>query len=195
MEKADFNNIFLVVKNDIRYRDNNGVITRVGLLWYNMMQRCYSDDVHKNRPTYKNCKVSENFKDFNYFINWCEHQVGFNDENFELDKDILFRGNKLYSENTCVFVPQEVNTFFTRLGVKRGILPVGVDFHKNLGKFRARMNKGKQKIHIGYFSTVESAFDAYCIEKENYARILANKYATQMDKRVVDVLLSFKVAV
>lgn len=78
-------------------------------LWVDMLARCYDGRFHARMPTYKNCQVSDNFKDFKYFSEWCDKQVGFNLPRYHLDKDILVKGNKVYSEETCCFVPEEID--------------------------------------------------------------------------------------
>ena len=86
--------------------------------WSSMLSRCYDEKFKTKHPTYKDCICSDNFKQYTYFYEWCEQQKGFNtfDENgarFELDKDLLFKDNKLYSEHTCIFLPKEINTLVT----------------------------------------------------------------------------------
>lgn len=86
-------------------------------LWQSMLERCFGENSKTHRPTYKGCNVSTNFLSYSFFYDWCQEQIGFGkvDEKgriWHLDKDILFVGNKLYSETTCVFVPNEINLFF-----------------------------------------------------------------------------------
>lgn len=71
---------------------------------------------------------SENFKHYTYFQDWCSKQVGFNVEGFALDKDTLVKGNKVYSEDTCCFVPQEINSLMTKANARRGTYIIGVNF-------------------------------------------------------------------
>lgn len=74
----------------------------------------------KKYPTYKDCEVSENFKSYEYFYEWCNKQIGFGNEYWQLDKDLLIKGNKVYSENTCHFIPKEINLVLTKSDKKRG---------------------------------------------------------------------------
>ena len=71
----------------------NGVITKEYTLWVDMLKRCYSTTYKKKYPTYEGCEISDNFKSYEYFYEWCHKQIGFNNEGWHLDKDLLTKGN------------------------------------------------------------------------------------------------------
>ena len=81
----------------------NGVLTKEYALWKNMLQRCCSDTYKKKRPTYDGCEVSDNFKRYEYFYEWCHKQIGFGNQGWHLDKDLLIKGNKVIV-NLLVFL-------------------------------------------------------------------------------------------
>ena len=58
----------------------NGVLTKEYDLWQSMLRRCYSDNSKKKHQTYKDCEVSENFKSYEYFYEWCNEQFGFGND-------------------------------------------------------------------------------------------------------------------
>ena len=104
----------------------NGVHTKEYILLADMLRRSYSDNSKKKYPTYEGCKVSDKFKSYEYFYEWCNNQIGFNNKDWHLDKDLLTKGNKVYSEDFCVFLPQEINLLFIKRKALRGEHPIGV---------------------------------------------------------------------
>lgn len=169
-------------------------------LWQSMLQRCYDTKQHVKHPTYSSCSVSENFKYFPYFKDWCNKQVGFGlvDEKgnaFTLDKDILIKGNKVYSEDTCVFVPFEINSVVIKRHKKRGDNVIGVCYQKSKRRFISQMSmQGKHKL-LGYFQDEMSAFLAYKKAKETYIKELADKWKDHIDIRVYNVLMNYQVEI
>ena len=174
----------------------NSVQTKEYVLWKHMLQRCYSDASKKERPTYEGCQVSENFKSYEYFYEWCHEQVGFGNEGFHLDKDLLVKGNKVYSENTCVFIPQEVNTLLVKSTALRGKHLIGVSWNKKDKAFvaKARKNKGKSE-HLGIFKTEIEAFNAYKQAKEAFVKEQADKWKGKIDERAYNALMNYEVEI
>jgi hypothetical protein len=167
-------------------------------LWKNMLRRCFSENCQNKQPTYKGCNVSDNFLNYTFFYDWCKNQVGFGNvdekgRSWCLDKDILFTGNKIYSENTCVFVPQEINNFFTDSGNARGEYPLGVYFDKREGKFKAQCNVNGKRQHLGYFDTLQEAFTVYKPFKEALCKQLALKWKHEIDPRLFNVMMKWSV--
>lgn len=173
----------------------DGVVLKECKLWRGIIARCYNSGFHKNSPTYKDCSVSENFKYYPFFQDWCNKQIGFNEDGWHLDKDILIKGNKVYSEDTCCFVPQEINGLFIKNDAVRGDLPIGVWYNKRDRKYVAQMSRFKEKIRLGYFSTPEEAFYTYKTAKEAYIKEVANKWKDQIDLRVYEALMKYQVEI
>ena len=169
-------------------------------LWSGVLERCYSKINSKYLKNYRDCEASECFKYYSKFKKWCNTQVGFNSKDdkgnsFHLDKDILIKGNKIYSEDTCCFVPQEINLSVVTRKDYRGEYPVGVGYKPLRNQYRARCNKFGKNVHLGWFSTVEDAFRAYKVAKEQYLKELANKWKDQIDPRVYEALMNYQVEI
>ena len=170
--------------------------TKEYALWTSMISRCYSDRHHKNLETYKDCTISDNFKSYEYFYEWCNNQTGFNSLNFDLDKDLLIKGNKIYSENTCVFIPHEVNACFVKAKTIRGELPIGVTIDKRHNVYVANLKaKHREKSYIASFSNPIEAFNAYKKAKEFYIKELANKWKDKIDTRAYNALMEYQVEI
>lgn len=160
-------------------------------LWKNMLKRCYSEVSFKKSPSYEQCLTSETFNDYQQFKTWCNSQLGFGNTGWELDKDILVKGNKVYSEDTCCFVPKEINLLLVKHDKGRGDYLLGVDYHKNRKQFRARCSDK----HLGWFNTELEAFYAYKQAKEAYIKEVANKWKDRIDPRVYEALMKYEVEI
>lgn len=173
----------------------DGTMLKEYQLWYHILERSYCPKYHARKPTYSNCTVSANFKDFAYFKNWCQHQKGFNIKGFSLDKDLLVKGNKVYSEDTCVFLPIEVNNALTKRKSLRGDYVIGVSFCKIKHLFKSRIRKDKVRFELGSFETEYEAFQAYKIAKEKHLEDLATRYKSQIDVKAYNALLNYSVEI
>ena len=163
-------------------------------LWKSMVRRCYSDDFKNKHPTYKCCEASENFLHYEYFYEWCNEQIGFGADGFELDKDLLTKGNKIYSESTCIFIPSEINQILVKSTVSRGKYLIGVYWSKTAKAFKATVNKNKGRSeYLGYFKTEIEAFNAYKVAKEAFIKEQANKWKSQIDERAYNALMNYAV--
>lgn len=139
--------------------------------WNGMLSRCYNENYLIKKPTYVGCSVHPDWHNFQVFAKWFEENYI---EDFELDKDILFKGNKVYSAETCCFVPREINTLLTHNKKTNREFPIGVYKHKN--RFRVYMNTSGKLNLVGYFHTVDDAFLAYKKAKEQNIKNVANKF-------------------
>ncbi len=178
----------------------SGVKTREYALWKNMLQRCYSDAYRNKHPTYEDCEVSDNFKSYEYFYEWCHKQVGFDNKDWHLDKDLLtkgnIKGNKVYSEDSCVFIPSEINTLLIKRAASRGEHLIGVSWSNTNKAFVARVNKSKGgSEYLGLFKTEIEAYNAYKEAKESFIKEQAEKWKGQIDKRAYEALINYEVSV
>ena len=153
--------------------------------WKNMLKRCYSPKSQEKYPTYKGCSVSEEWLRFSNFRRWMEEQDW---EGLQLDKDLLFAGNKVYSAETCVFVSSMVNKFTNNNGAKRGEWLLGVSWYKERSKFMSMCSNPftRKQENLGYFDCELEAHQAWLNRKLELAHLVA---AEQTDERVAKALI------
>lgn len=178
----------------------NGVVLKEFKLWASMLQRCYDEELKKNYPSYKSCTTEPYFNSFANFKDWCSNQIGFgskdeNGKHFALDKDILIKGNKIYSPETCCFVPNEINNLLSPNKVNRGNTPIGVSFHKRDEKYQAYLSTGASRMYLGGFMSAEEAFYAYKQAKEDYIKQVADKWRNKIDPRVYEALVNYQIEI
>lgn len=128
----------------------NGVLIPSYTRWTDMLKRCYSGNELARRPTYVSCSVHPDWFSFSAFDEWfTSHYV----DGYHLDKDLLVLGNKVYSESTCIFVPQWLNSFVIEGTSARGKYLLGVSWHEHANKFRTQCRNPitKKNECVGYF--------------------------------------------
>ena len=163
--------------------------------WVDVLKRVYVEN--KSRTSYLNVSVCDEWHNFQNFAEWFYNQEFHvaKDENgkrYDLDKDILVKGSKTYSPETCCFVPNEINCLFIRNKRFRGSLPIGVT--KSGKRFAARLSKGfGNRVYLGSFKTETEAFLAYKQAKELYLKELAEKWKDKIDDRAYNVLMNYEV--
>ena len=143
--------------------------------WVSMLRRCYDDKYQEKYPTYKGCEVCTEWHNFQAFAEWYENNYyQIEDEVISLDKDILSKGNKIYSPETCVFVPQNINTLFTKCDKSRGNDPIGTS-KRPFGNYQVYCNNGYGD-YLGVYSTKEEAFKIYKHHKEKIIKECIESY-------------------
>jgi len=162
-------------------------------LWQGMLERCFDEKFKQKWPTYEGVTCSKEWLSMTTFIEDVSKMKGFGLSGWALDKDILVKGNKLYSNDTCCFVPLEVNNLLTKSDRIRGEWPVGVYFDKATGKFKAQLRINGKRKNLGYFNTPEEAFQVYKAAKESYIKAVAEKWKDLIDERVFQALTTYEV--
>ena len=155
----------------------NGKHTDKYDIWHDMIQRCYDPKSLEKRPTYKGCKVEEYLLNFQNMCEWLENNYyEIPGEVMCLDKDILCKGNKIYSRDTCIFVPQRINSLFTKNDKARGDNPIGV-YPVPSGNYQAFCSNGYGKLdYLGTYNTKEEAFQVYKQYKEKVIKEVIDSY-------------------
>ena len=162
-------------------------------VWKEMLRRCYDVKFLENNETYIGCSVSEFFRYYDNFHQWCIKQIGFGSKGFELDKDLLSGANKIYSEDTCCFLPKEINSCLR--GFKSKSIKTGVQYHTRDKIYQTKGFVEGEYVHLGSFKTEDEAFLVYKSFKEEYIRSLANKWKDQIDPRVYEALMNWEVSI
>lgn len=164
-------------------------------VWKGAMERCYGEKFSLTNKAYKGCFVIEEWHNFQNFAKWYdENYYEIEGEKIHLDKDILVKGNKIYSPDTCVFVPQRINSLFIRNTLTRGNQPIGVTLKDN--KYRASISNFKSgHVHVGNYNTPEEAFQSYKVNKEKQIKQIAEEYKDKIPAKLYDTMINYIVEI
>lgn len=174
----------------------NGKLKKEFKIWYDMIKRCYDPKYQEEHSTYKGCKVEDYLLNFQYMAEWInENYYEVSGEKMCLDKDILYKGNKVYSRETCIFVPERINLLFVKSNKSRGDSPIGT-YPLPSGNYRAMCSNGYGKnIPLGVYSTPEEAFLRYKRCKENYIKQVADEYKGRIPDKLYNALYNYEVEI
>ena len=160
--------IFGVGINDSNYKIFDCPIYR---RWYGMIRRCYDSNFHIKNPSYQLTKVYQPWHRFSVFSQWMSSQ---SHADCELDKDILGDG-KLYSPQTCCFIPRRINTLLNQQINQRSKYGIGVSKRPN-GKFQSHLTVNGKLHTIGTFTTAKEGEIAYRAAKIKYAQSVLENF-------------------
>lgn len=161
--------------------------------WASMLRRCFSEKFQSKHPSYKGVLVCNEWLTFSNFKSWMEKQDW---EGKELDKDFLGDG-KLYSPDTCAFIPDNINCLFHDNKSKRSTHPLGVSkLNRGLRKpFQSRIKNGSSKqVHLGYYLSESEAHRAWQVAKVKRASEVLKDYSNnaapdqRIEKRITDLI-------
>ena len=185
------------------FKDGKTVNTWEYIKWQGMLKRCFDNKYKEKYPTYKDVVCCERWLCYANFLEDLEvlkQEYNWNvDEKLNLDKDILHKGNKIYSLKNCMLVPDWINLLFTKRDNDRGSYPIGVSYHKGAKKYQARCHINGKLKGLGLYNTPEEAFNAYKIAKENEIKRVAEDcvlkgYITK-DGRLYNAMMGYQIKI
>ena len=165
--------------------------------WVRMFRRVFDEKQGYNKA-YKDVVICKGWLNFQNFARWCEEQKYLNavddrGKHYQLDKDILVKGNKIYSPETCCFVPQKVNALLISGKTSRGKFPIGVTYCKRDKVYKAILSRNGSVITLGQSKDVEKSFQLYKRAKEVYIKEVAEYWKGRIDEQVYQALINYEV--
>ena len=170
--------------------------------WRDMLERCYDPYYLNKYPSYIDCRVCKEWLNYQNFAQWYEENYyEVESERMHLDKDILVKGNRVYSPNKCLFVPQRINSLFIKSNKTRGMYPIGITHHKRDNVFETKCSvykDGKFKTkYLGSFPLNRpfQAFYTYKQFKEQYIKQVADEYKDLIPLKLYEAMYSYEVEI
>lgn len=188
-------NVGYLGEGEYKSRENNKQVNSYRI-WYGMIRRCYDENHRYNYITYDDCYVCDEWLNYQNFAEWynCNYYEISSGEQMHIDKDILIKGNRIYSPETCIFVPKSINNLVLARGRDRGDLPIGICYDSERNKYRAHCCDGHGKdITIGRYDTIYEAFIQYKIYKESVLKNTAEVYKEEIPIELYNALYNYTI--
>ena len=155
-------------------------------VWRTLLGRVCTEKHREQFPAYADCKVCDEWLCYQNFAKWWnENMYHVGTERMHLDKDILIKGNKLYSPDTCLIVPQRINMLFLQKPNKYG-LPNGIKPTCG-GEYEARYNHK----YLGLYVSIKEAEVAHEKAKREAIKEVAEEYKSAIPNKVYEALLAW----
>ena len=184
-----------IVGNKYPIHDDNKKIIREYNVWSAMIKRCFDENPKGKLLRYKDVACCAEWKLFWNFYEWLHEQENFDywlsHKDAQIDKDILSKGNKIYSPETCLLVPHCVNLLFRDYSnARKTTLPVGVYEHRD--RYMAYYCK-----RLGFYDTLEEAFQAYKAAREAHIKEVAEREYQKgtISKKCYDAMMVYTVEI
>lgn len=173
--------------------NSTGKTTEEYRAWAAMLRRVYDSKTHRLHPYYRGMAVCEEWLNFQVFAEWYTSHKNYG-LGFELDKDVLSTGDKLYSPETCTLLPKEINASLIVKPTSEGKeLPTGVTRTKNkvVNRYRVRVRGLLPNELYCYTNTVEEAAIKSLEAKSIRLLQLIEKYEQFLDDYEIEAILNF----
>lgn len=170
-------------------------------VWNNILVRCFDEKYKEKYPTYQNVTCCEEWLLFENFYEWLHSQPNFekwlNGKRWDVDKDIIIKGNKVYSPDNCCLVPNNVNKLFSKNDSCRGNLPIGVCIKNGLFYVSCSNPFTRKTEFLGYSNTPEQGFLIYKKKKESHIKQVAEKeyQMGNITKQCYEAMLNYEVEI
>lgn len=160
-------------------------IKQLRYIWKNMVKRCVSKDYQEKHRCYKDVKICDEWLVFSNFYEWALLKYK---DGFCLDKDILCGvGKKIYSPNTCCFIPPELNNSITSL--RLNIKDENVGIYEKDGRYYPYLSIKNSKKNLGSYTNKNDAILARRKAKKDFVYKLAYKYKDVIEDKVFNALI------
>ena len=170
-------------------------------IWCSMLQRCFDEKTKEKWFVYNDAICCEEWLLFENFYNWLHEQDNFKQwidgEKWDIDKDILIKGNKIYSPETCLLIPHNINSLFTKSNKIRGEYPIGVVKHGEKYQASCQNMLNDKREHLGTYDSPQSAFKAYKEYKENLIKQIAKQEYSKRNitNKCYEAMLNYQVEI
>lgn len=165
--------------------------------WHSMLKRCYNENCRKHK-WYEDCIVDEKWHNFSNFYQWFQENYYELPEGLgrvEIDKDFKDKQCRVYSPDTCLFIPQRINSCLKSRRTIDRQFPIGLTFNEKKQKYKVRVVLDGKDTVVGYYNTLEEAFQILKTTKESEIKRLAELYKPYMPKEVYEVVINYQVEI
>lgn len=176
----------------------DGKKTKECQLWENIRTRItYLPTINEGKfGKYASASVDQRWFDFQDFAKWFK-SLEFYQEGWQLDKDVLLKGNTIYGPDTCVFLPEEVNKALNIKSRVKGKIMLGVSYHTISGKIQVQYACKHPDYKLSIYlddNQIDYGFSLYKEAREGYIKHLAEKYKNILDPRAYNALASYEIS-